>query len=378
MKIKVFFFIDSFRIGGMHKQVLYLAKHLSRENFDPIICVQSSAGGLYTEFENSGARIISLHWTRRLEFGVFKRFISVLKKEQPQLIFITAPQNLFYYRIACFFYFGKTIQIGSFRAMNFWMGHLGEVYKPIDSFLTRLMIFTSKLVVVNSEAMEERYSHFLPEMSKKKIRVIYNGSDFNFPISKSADVLRNELMIAPTDIIVTMIARLDPWKDFEAFLTAAAIVVVANKHVKILLIGDGSLRTELENKIIQLQLQNNMFIIGEKKDIYNYINLTDISVLSTKGEGFSNSILESMAFAKPVVATDVGGNAELLGRTSEHGFLVPPNSPIIFAETLNKLINSEGLRKQIGFSAKQRIEKICNLKSFVLSYEEIFEKAILK
>ena len=85
-----------------------------------------------------------------------------------------------------------------------------------------------------------------------------------------------------------------------------------------------------------------------------------------------------MAFGKPVVATDVGGNAELLGRTSEHGFLVPPNSPIIFAETLNKLINSEDLRKQIGFSAKQRIEKICNLKSFVLSYEEIFEKAILK
>ena len=378
MKIKVFFFIDSFRIGGMHKQVLYLAKHLSRENFDPIICVQSSAGGLYTEFENSGARIISLKWTRRLEFGVFKRFISLLKKEQQQVIFITAPQNLFYYRIARFFYFGKTIQIGSFRAMNFWMGHLGEVYKPIDSFLSRLMIFTSKLVVVNSEAMKVRYSHFLPEMSKKKIRIIYNGSDFNFPITISADVLRNELMIAPTDIIVAMIARLDPWKDFGALLSAAAIVVAVNKHVKFLLIGDGSLRTELENKIIQLQLQNNMFILGETKDIYNYINLTDISVLSTKGEGFSNSILESMAFGKPVVATDVGGNAELLGRTNQDGFLVPPNSPIIFAEILNKLIKSEGLRIQVGHSAKQRIKKICDLKNFILSYEDIFEQAILK
>jgi glycosyltransferase involved in cell wall biosynthesis len=262
--------------------------------------------------------------------------------------------------------------------MNFWMGHLGDVYKPVDSLLSRWMIFTSKFVIVNSMAMEERYTRFLPGMAKRKIRVIYNGSDFNFPVTISADVLRNEIKIAPTDIIVAMIARLDPWKDFESFLVAAAMAIAVNKHVKFLLIGDGLLRTDLENKIMQLNLQENMFILGEKKDIYNYINLTDISVLSTKGEGFSNSILESMAFGKPVAATDVGGNAELLGRTNEYGFLIPPNSPILFAETLNKLIESEGLRKQVGLSAKIHIKKICNIKRFVTSYEEIFEQAILK
>ncbi|NQV76611.1 MAG: glycosyltransferase [Bacteroidetes bacterium] len=376
MKIKVLFFIDSFRIGGMHKQVLYLAKHLDREKFDCIICAQSSAGGFFSDYENSGARIESLQWTRRLEIGVFRRFIRLLHNEQPDIIFITAPQNLFYYRIARLFYRGKTIQIGSFRAMNFWQGHMGSIFKPVDSLLSRWMILTSKNMAVNSNAMRERYTRFLPSISKNKIRVIYNGSDFNFPVTVPALKLRKELHIKETDLIVTMIARLDPWKDFDTVLQAAAIIKKQHRRIKFLLIGDGELRTYLEEKISQMALQHTVLILSEKKDIYNYINLADISILSTRGEGFSNSILESMAFAKPVIVTDVGGNAELVGRTGDEGFLSPPQSPAVFAEIIEKMADDENLRKAVGSRAKKKIERLCNINAFVGSYTLLFEQSI--
>lgn len=376
MKIKVLFFIDSFRIGGMHKQVLYLAKHLDREKFDCIICAQSSAGGFFSDYEKSGARIESLQWTRRLEIGVFKRFIRLLHKEQPDIIFITAPQNLFYYRIARLFYRGKTIQVGSFRAMNFWQGHMGPVYKPVDSLLSRWMILTSRKMSVNSNAMRERYTRFMPRISKKKIRVIYNGSDFNFPVTVPAKTIRQELGIKETDLVVVMIARLDPWKDFDTILEAAAIVTKQNEHIKFLLVGDGELKAYLEEKISQMVLQSIVYILGEKKDIYNYINLADISILSTRGEGFSNSILESMAFAKPVIATDVGGNAELVGKTGEEGFLVPPQSPTVFAEIIEKLAGDEVLRKNVGNRARKKIEKLCDINTFVASYAALFEQSM--
>ncbi len=376
MRIKVLLFIDSFRIGGMHKQVLYLAKHLDRNKFDPIICVQSSAGGLLADFENSGSKLVSLNWTKRLEIGVFRRFIQLLHKAQPDIIFITAPQNLFYYRIARFFYRGKTIQVGSFRAMNFWLGHLGSIYEPVDALLSKWMIFTSMHVVVNSMAMAERYTGFLPRMAKRKIHVIYNGSDFNFPVTIPADAMRKQLQILPANIAIVMVARLDPWKDFDTLLDAAEIVVAKHTHVKFLLVGEGKLRSYVEDKIVQMRLQNNVFILGEKKDIYNYINLADISVLSTKGEGFSNSILESMAFAKPVIATDVGGNSELVGRTNETGFLVPPYSPAIFAAIINDLVIDIELRLRVGALAKKKIENLCDLNTFVSSYEELFTESI--
>lgn len=362
----------------MHKQVLYLAKYLDRKKFDCIVCAQSNAGGLYEEYKSSGARVETLQWRRRLQIGVFKRFINFMKKEKPDIIFISTPQNLLYYRVARIFYSCNTVQIGSFRAMNFWQGHIRPVYKPIDLLLTIWMILTSKKISVNSNVMFESYTRFLPLIIKKKFRVIYNGSDFNFTISVPALTLRKELKIPEADIIVAMIARFDPWKDFDTIIEAAALIKMQEKQIKFLLVGDGELKTYINEKIGQLELQDVVFTVGEKKNIYDYINLADISVLATKGEGFSNAILESMAFAKPVIATAVGGNAELLGTSGDEGFLAPLRSPTVFASLILKLADDKSLRRRVGDKAKKKIEKLCDIKEYVVAYSSLFEQSVLR
>ena len=370
-------------IGGMHRQVLYLAKHLNRAVFEPVICTQnSSAGGLREEFERSGCRLIDMKRNstperkKKFDPSLAFRLLNVLKAEKPHIILLNAAPNLFYFRIAMLFNHNKIIQIGSFRALTFWKGNLKMIYKPLDNFFARWLYASSKCTIVNSIALKDHYSKLVWARAKKPIKVIYNGSDFNFVASRPAATIRQELNMKLSDVAIIMVARLDPWKDFETLFETAKIVIDKNKRAKFFIIGGGKLKSSLEQKSIQMGLKDHFMLIGEKRDIFSYINFCDISVLSTHGEGCSNAIIESMAFGKPVIATAVGGNPELLRDGKQFGVLIPPKSPSEFADAILFLIEDENKRKEMGKAAKERIEKLCSLKNYVSLYEELFMKVL--
>jgi glycosyltransferase involved in cell wall biosynthesis len=378
MRIKVFFFIDSFRIGGMHRQILYLLKHLNKEEFELVLCTTGSEGGLKEQFEQTGCKLVNLGWNKRVEPAIIFRFIKILEAEKPNIIFINAPQNLLYYLTARLFWRKPVVQIGSFRAMNFWLGHLKKSYQRIDNFLAGLMVSTSNYVIVNSIAMKEQYTKVININPRKPIEVIYNGSDFDFKISRSASEIREELGITSKEIMIVMVARLDPWKDFVTLLGAAKIVSSSDPRAKFVLVGDGELRDEINHMVEQMDLRKNVLMVGEKKNSFDYINASDISVLSTNGEGFSNSIMESMAFGKPVIATAVGGNPELLGTEEEFGFVIPPKSPVMFASKILILMKDENMRRRVGESANKRIHGLCEINAYTSAYEDLFRRSINK
>jgi len=376
-RIKVFFFIDRFRIGGMHRQVLYLVRHLNKDVFEPIVCAQSHLGGLGEEFKDTGCKLIDLKWNGRGSLAILYRLIESLYSESPDIIFITQAPNFIYYQLARIFWHKTVILIGSFRALTFWLGHKNKLYELLDIQLSKLLYIRSDHVVVNSIAMKDHYSQVLKLNSHKGLDIILNGSDFNFPISRKAFDIRGEYNITLNEIIIVMIARLDPWKDFTTLLETAKIVIEKDKRAKFLIVGDGELRKSIEQLIIQMDLKEHVLLIGEKKDVFNFINLSDISVLSTNGEGFSNSILESMAFSKPIVATAVGGNVELIGETKKYGLLIPQKSPQMFAEAILYLMQNEIARKEIGSAANKRIQQLCSIKTYVSSYEELFSNSLI-
>lgn len=375
-KIKVLFFIDSFRIGGMHRQILYLVKHLDRDIFEPIMCTSRPDGGLRGEYEKTGCKLLDLGWEKALDPKTVHRLIKVLNSQKPDIVFISMAQNLFYFRLAQLFCRKKAVQIGSFRALTFWKGHLNKRNRFLDDLFSKWLYASSDTVVVNSDAMKDHYSKIINTNPQNPIITIYNGSDFNFPITKSESNVKQELNIQDDDILIVMVARLDPWKDFNTLISVASIVAEKDPRAKFAIIGDGELRNKLEYKISEDDLEGSVFLVGEKKDAYNYINAADISVLSTKGEGFSNSILESMYLGKPVIATDVGGNTEIIDKTGEFGILIPPKSPEFFAEEILKLMTDANRRRLIGEAAKKRIIQLCSIEKLVSSYTSLFCKKI--
>ena len=375
-KVKIFIFIDSYHIGGMHRQVLYLVKHLNKEIFEPIMCTQIPSGGLRSEYEKVGCKLYDLKWKNKFDLSTVYRLVKILEKERPDIIFLTQAQNFLYFKLARLFWHRKIVQIGSFRAMTFWNGHLKTHLKYIDIIISKWFYSSSSYLTVNSNVLNQHYSKILKIKSDKPIKTIYNGSDFNYAITKSAENIRQEMNLSMDDVIIIMVARLDPWKDFITLFEAASIVTNYDKKAKFLLVGNGIIKKNLEKIILEMDLKENVFLVGEKKDIFNYINAADICVLSTNGEGFSNTILESMALCKPIIATNVGGNSELIGLTSESGFLIPPKSPALFADVILSLMKSVELQEKIGQSAEHRIHQLCSIDRYISSYENLFLRSI--
>ena len=280
-------------IGGMHKQVLYLAQFLNKKKFKVIICTQnSSKGGLSLRFKKSGCTLIDLgrdstpQSKKGFNINVSLMLFKRLNKYKPHLILINAAPNLLYYKIAERFLKYPIILVGSFRALTFWKGHMNPIYKLLDDVFSKWLYRSSREVIVNSIALKKHYRSIVKENLNKPIKLIYNGIDSNLKITKDSNFIRSSLGLKPDDIFIIMVARLDPWKDFETIFDSISLLNEKQNIAKFFLIGDGPLRSELLKDISKKGLRNKIKLLGEKKDILNFINACDISVLSTHGEGF--------------------------------------------------------------------------------------------
>jgi glycosyltransferase involved in cell wall biosynthesis len=162
-----------------------------------------------------------------------------------------------------------------------------------------------------------------------------------------------------------MIARMNsPVKNHPAFLKAAAKLSQQFPAVEFLLVGDGPLRPALEQMAAELGIKEKVIFAGERQDIPAMLASLDVSVLISSSESLSNVILESMAAGVPVVATDVGGNPELV-KHGETGLLVPPGDEKKLVEALAQLVSSPGLRSQYAARSKNfararfHIDEVC-------------------
>ena len=214
-------------------------------------------------------------------------------------------------------------------------------------------------------------------LAPDKVHVIYNGVDPSRfegePVTPG--VTRSEFGIPPHHSVVGLLARLEPQKDPRTFLRAAAILVKKLPTVSCLVIGGGSLQAELEREAQALGLGDRVTFTGPRRDVARLLAACDISVLSSVKEGMSNTIMESMAAGKPMVATRVGGNAELIAE-GETGFLVPPRDPAALADAVQRILEDPALAKAMGHQARVRIAQRFSVEAMVKSTERLYGEAL--
>jgi glycosyltransferase involved in cell wall biosynthesis len=155
-------------------------------------------------------------------------------------------------------------------------------------------------------------------------------------------------------------------------LFAAKKVAAVCPKARFLLVGDGILRSSLQAAASALQLDKVVTFAGSRADIPELLSMTDISVLPSHSEGMSNSILESMAMSKPVLATNVGGNSQLVvdGVT---GILVPPQDPEAMAAGLLELLNDPQRAWKMGQEGRKRVEADFDICVTAGKMEELYE-----
>jgi glycosyltransferase involved in cell wall biosynthesis len=189
------------------------------------------------------------------------------------------------------------------------------------------------------------------------VEVVHNGIDVDAASAGGADGLRAELGISADAPLVGEIARLCDVKGQRELIEAAALV--ADVHVA--LAGDdleqgGAYRERLETLARERDVADRVHFLGYRADAAELLEQLDALVLPSWIEGLPISVLEAMAHAKPVIATPVGGTAELVV-DGETGMLVPPRDPAALAKALRTLIRDPERARRLGLAGRRRAER---------------------
>ncbi len=180
------------------------------------------------------------------------------------------------------------------------------------------------------------------------IKVIPDGIDYSpFEEAASSQYLRRELGFGPEDFLVGIVAHLADHKGHKYLIKATDILKEMAPKIRVIIVGEGPLRMELDRLVKQTHVEDIVFFLGFREDVPQILASLDLFVLSSYLEGMGSSILDAMASRLPVVATKAGGIPEVVVN-GETGLLVPPRSPTALAKAILKIYEDRELGSRLG------------------------------
>ena len=364
--MRISFVIESFGIGGKERRCLQLIQGLNAQGYNDIQVIIINGDVEYHELLNTSAEVIildrknrNLSWMQT--YREVKNHISNFKPD-----IVQAWGSLSMSIISLIRFSQKFIYI---------CANVADCMKhPVFSYnniINRISYRIADAVVGNSEKGLRAYN-----APKNRSVCIYNGFNENrFALTEGIDyeALKKELCIE-TKYLVAMFARIDYYKDPDAFITLANKVLSMRDDVTFLAIGKGLYYDKYKNVTGP---KNRLRFVGFRSDVEPLMHLTDVSVLFTNykfsEEGLSNSIMESMALGTPVIATNGGGSPEII----EHGingFMVDENNVDIAANYLNQLLDNPSMLKSFSEKAEETVRNRFLLETMVERYLALYKK----
>lgn len=203
---------------------------------------------------------------------------------------------------------------------------------------------------------------------RKAVRTIYNGCDG----PRSVKLRGKALHFGHRFPVLVSVGRLAPQKDFKNIIQALALVKHVFPRVCLFILGDGEERKELEDRVKQLQLTDNVVFLGWKARMREYLKRADMYILSSHFEGFSYSLLEAMQLAIPVISTDTPyGPSEILGK-GRYGLLVKPANADLLAEAILSVMRDDRLYARLSRAAYVRSGFFSKSK-MLTAYDRLFQ-----
>lgn len=369
-QLTVLLLVNDLRVGGAERQVVELARGLDRARFRPIVATLYGGQPLEEELRAAGLQPVSLNRRGKLDFGTIRTLARLLRDERVDIIQPFLTPSTFIGLSAAFLARTPVKVVTERCGLREHPGIGNAAYRFIEDRLTRY----ADAAIPNSEA--GRTYLMARGIRPEAVRVIYNGISPSRTAVRDEDVraVRTRLDIPEDAPVAGIVASLQPAKDHETFLRAASLVRETVPNAHFVIVGDGELRKTLERRAQALRLESGVRFTGNVSDVTPYIATFDIAVLSScDHEGCSNALLEEMAIGKPVVATDVGGNGELVV-DRETGLLVPPRDPGLLARAMAELLANPARAVSMGRAGQQRFEGRFTIERMVQAYEYLYTR----
>lgn len=370
MKKKLLFVIPQLDVGGAETQLLNLVRGIDKNKFRIYVCnLSEKQNKLEKEFEKLDINMVEIYKKSKYDIGIIFRLKKFIKDNDIDIVHSTL--NNFWPRVASIMIYKRPILIASERSIDNWWKK--KYHFLADNILAKF----TEVMVCNSYKIKEFYETKVPNL-EDKIEVIYNGvleeKYKNISIDEK-DELKKHYGIDDEDIVFGIVAGLRDVKDHMTLLKAVNLLRKHNQKFKLLIIGDGKNRDKINSYIQKNEISRYVRIIGETIDVYKFLNIIDVGILCSIQEGLSNSIIEYMLCKNPVIATNVGGNIELV-KDNETGLLINVGD---FEELSNKMlffIKNKELIKSYGEKSYEFAYEKFKYENMIESYENLYEKLI--
>ena len=259
------------------------------------------------------------------------------------------------------------------RMINTLHGMMGARPSPRRDWLYRQSLRATQSVVAVSEAVRSNIeaANLVPP---RQLCAVPNGIrvDQFVPASpESRAFLREQLDLPPAAQLIGFVGRLSWAKDLATLIRALAIVQQQFANATLVIVGDGASRAELENVAEETGVSERVKFLGDRSDVKELLPGFDIFAMSSVTEGYSIALLEACAAGLPIVATRVGGNAEIV-REGTNGFLVPARDPAALAHGLSILLAEPARARAMGSAAREWVLREGSFRSMERRYAGIY------
>jgi glycosyltransferase involved in cell wall biosynthesis len=373
-KSRVLHLITSLEVGGTERQAVELLKRIDRRRFDLSLAALRLEGPLYQEVEAIFPRAPQFPLTSFYNANAAKQLLRLrdwMIRERVQILH------------AHDFYAGllgaAAARLAGVRVIA-CQRHMRLSDRRAHEWGTRLTHRLASRVLVNSEAIRMRLLTG-GRVAPKKIVVIHNGLSEaaeraafdNESRAKRRAALLRELNLDEGAKLIGLVARLQPVKGHRYFIEAAGRIAAAEPKAHFLLVGDGALRSEIEEHASRLGLGARTHLLGARSDAALIAAGFDVAVLASLHEGFPNAVMEAMAAGAPVVATAAGGTPELVidGAT---GFLVPPADAGALSRRILDALRNPELSARMAANGRERVVSQFSMQRMVESVERLYDE----
>lgn len=351
--------------GGAEMIVRRLASSLDSNRYRSVVCL-FRPGWLYDVCQQAGLPTYVLGIKGAFDLQWARAFASLLKAENIAVIhaheFTANTYGTLLGKLA------NVPVVATVHGKNYYW----EQAKRRIAY--RFVGRTAKLIAVSQDLKQ-----FVVQrvgIPPDRIKVIYNGVEtYLCPQADRLQTVQAELGLNCWDHVIGVVGSLYPVKGHVYLIRALPAILRECPNTVVLLVGRGELESSLKAEASRLGIEDHIRFLGFRNDVPVILSLLDVFVLPSLSEGLSVALLEAMAAERPVVATRVGGNVELV-HDGETGYLIPSENPHVMADRVVMLLRNKAQAKAFGSRGKERVERHFSLAGMVRAYQDCYEQAM--
>jgi glycosyltransferase involved in cell wall biosynthesis len=362
-KIKLTHLVLDMELGGLQRLITQMTFAMDHDLFEVDVVCMNREGCFADQLRSRGFTVTLLQKSQQsADLWYPVRLARFLRKRKTDILQMHTGV----------FIFGALAGTLAFTPATVYTEHgRGVVDHPVRQAEDRIAVKLVDRLVPVSESLDTVLVERIKAPRRKLVTIINGIATDLFSNRPRPQALLEEFSLPADCRIIGTVARLDAVKDQIGMLKAFELIGDRLGDCRLIMVGDGPMRDDLEEYINGHGLQQRVIITGPRNDVPDFLNLFDLFVLSSLSEGTSISLLEAMASGLPAVVTNVGGNPAIVEHNTD-GLVVEPSDPAALAEAIVKILSNPELHRTFSERCTAKVRRDYSIERMAESYCRLY------